>query len=138
MTLASDDPDKKYLTTFREFTDLVFWNTWKSVTWLFKAYVVTLAKRCFFLCYAGQRGTMALKLDCTYEEHLCVVTLTGRARGAQTHPLASYVLVRFYTAFLLLSGKYRCFVMTKISTMMVVLSAPVQSLTQTLRIYHYH
>ena len=30
------------------------------------------------------------------EEHLGAVTLTGSARGVQTHPLASYFLVRSY------------------------------------------
>ena len=32
-TFASDDPDKKYLVTVREFTDFFFWNiAWGIVT----------------------------------------------------------------------------------------------------------
>ena len=73
-------------------TDLLFWKTWRIVSGLFKAYLVTLVYRCFFVCFSGQHGTVALKLGFTYyEEHLCVVALTGinSARGAQTHPLSS-------------------------------------------------
>ena len=41
LTFTSDDPDEKYLTKVREFTDLLFfWNIWQIVTWLFKAYLV--------------------------------------------------------------------------------------------------
>ena len=71
-----------------------------------EAYLVTLATRGFFfcLCFSGQRGTVALKLAVMYEEHLCAVALTGSARKVHTHPLASYFLVRSYTALRLLSG----------------------------------
>ena len=70
-----------------------------------------LANRCFFVCFSGQRRTIALKLGFTYEEHLCAVALTGSARGVQTHPLASYFLVRSSIALRLLSGEYRCLVL---------------------------
>ena len=54
----------------------------------------TLANICFFLwCFSGQRGTIVVKLGFTYEEHLCVLALTGSERVAQIHPLTSYFLV---------------------------------------------
>ena len=46
----------------------------------------------FFFFFSGQRGTIAVKLGFMYEEHLCVLALTGRERVAQTHPLSSYFL----------------------------------------------
>ena len=62
----------------------------------FEVYYVTLAIRCLFACLrvSGQRGIITFKSDFTYEEHLCAVALTGSARRAHTHPLASNFLVR--------------------------------------------
>ena len=51
---------------------------------------LSLADRCSFLCYSGQRGTIAKSM---HEEHLCVVALTSMERGTQFFPLASYRLV---------------------------------------------
>ena len=71
-----------------------------------------------------------------HEEHLDAVALTGCARGAHTHPLSSYFLVRSSTALRLLSGElavlYYC--MLKISAW----SPPrilLEPLTQTLCLY---
>ena len=33
---------------------------------------VTLVNRCFFVCFFGQRGTVALKLDFTHDKYLSV------------------------------------------------------------------
>ena len=82
------------------------------VTWLFKTYLVTWLTYTSSFCFSGQHGTIALKLGFTYEEHLCVVALTGSARGARTHPLASYFLVRSSIALCLLSGEHPCFVLS--------------------------
>ena len=49
-----------------------------------------LADRCSFLCFSGQRRTIAKSM---HEEHLCVVALTSMVRGTQFFPLASYRLV---------------------------------------------
>ena len=38
-----------------------------------------MTDRCYFLCFSGQRGTIAKSM---YEEHLCVVALTSIERGA--------------------------------------------------------
>ena len=46
-----------------------------------------------FSSSSGQRGTIAVKLDFMYEEHLYILLLTGSERVAQTHLLASYFLV---------------------------------------------
>ena len=54
---------------------------------VFEAYLVTLTDRCYFLCFSGQRGTIAKSM---YKEHLCVVALTSIERGTQFFPLASY------------------------------------------------
>ena len=56
-----------------------------------EAYLVTLTDRCSFLCFSGQRGTIAKSMY--YQEHLCVVALTSIERGTQFFPLASYFLV---------------------------------------------
>ena len=55
-----------------------------------EAYLVTLTDRCAFLCFSGQRGTIAKSM---YEEHLCVVALTSIEGRTQFFPLASYFLV---------------------------------------------
>ena len=55
-----------------------------------ETYLVTLTNRCSFLCFTGQRETIAKSM---YEEHLCVVALTSIERGTQFFPLASNFLV---------------------------------------------
>ena len=68
--LVSDDLDKKYRTIFWESNIFI-----RIFQLLLRAYLVILANRCFFfVCISGQRGTIALKLSFTYEQHyLCDV-----------------------------------------------------------------
>ena len=63
---------------------------WEVTRGGLRPYLVTLADRCSFLCFSGQRGTIAKSM---HEEHLCVVALTSMVRGTQFFPLASYRLV---------------------------------------------
>ena len=65
-TFATDDPDKN-LTTIWEFTDLFLGNvTWGIVTRMLFGLLVHFDKQMlfpFFLCFSGQRGTVALELS---------------------------------------------------------------------------
>ena len=61
--------------------------------WLFEGLSVILVNIFSFLPLLFLCGTIADKLGFMYEEHLCVLALTGSERVAQTHPLASYFLV---------------------------------------------
>ena len=83
-----------------------------TVLGLFEAHLPLWSTDASSFVFSGQRRIIALKLDFTYEEHLCAVALTGSARGAQTHPLASNFLVQSSIALRLFSGEYRCFVLS--------------------------
>ena len=90
-------------------SDLPTFGKMEDCLGMFKAYRSFWSTYASLSVFSGQCGTLTLKLDFTYEEHLCAVALTGSWRGAQTHPLASYFLVRPSIALCPLSGKYRCF-----------------------------
>ena len=118
----------------------LFWSPLRTSLILYKKIDPQLAwsvVRCFFLCFSGQRGTIALKLGFTCKEHLCVVALTGSARWAQTHPLASYFLVRSSIALhlLVLSGEYRCLVLSGLCLRCLIRSWSSLPLFQSLTPY---
>ena len=48
----------------------------------------------FCVCFSGQRGTIALKLDFTYEKHLSVGRSSDRKRARSLDPPACLLLPR--------------------------------------------